>query len=91
MTALLNALHVHPAYPEAPITNAFAMELLVFLVLMAYFVVVRVTLSVEKPGAVQHLAEMTNEFVSRAGRADYRPRLRAVRQLSDRRCCCSFC
>ena len=64
VTAFLNALHVHPAFPEAPITNAFAMELLVFLVLIAYFIAVRLTLSVEKPAGVQHLAEMTNEFVS---------------------------
>jgi F-type H+-transporting ATPase subunit a len=67
VTALLRAVHVQPAYPEAPITNAFAMELLVFALLVAYFVVVRLTLSVEKPGAVQHLAEMTNEFVSDQG------------------------
>ena len=64
VTAFLNALHVHPASPQAPITNAFAMELLVFLVLIAYFIAVRLTLSVEKPAAVQHLAEMTHEFVS---------------------------
>ncbi len=62
-TALLNAVHVHPTYPQAPITNAFAMELLVFLLLLAYFVVVRLSLSVERPGGVQHLAEMTHEFV----------------------------
>ncbi len=61
--ALLEGVHVHPAYPEAPITNAFAMELLVFLFLIAYFIVVRVSLSVERPNGVQHLAEMTNEFV----------------------------
>jgi F-type H+-transporting ATPase subunit a len=67
VTALLNALHIHPAYPQAPITNAFSMELLVFLVLVVYFVVVRVSLDVEKPAAVQHLAEMTNEFVSEQG------------------------
>jgi F-type H+-transporting ATPase subunit a len=67
VTAFLNALHVHPASPEAPITNAFAMELLVFLVLIAYFVAVRVSLSVEKPAGVQHLAEMTHEFVSDQG------------------------
>ena len=64
VTALLNALHVHPAYPQAPITNAFAMELLVFAVLVAYFLIVRMTLSVEQPKATQHLAEMTNEFIS---------------------------
>jgi F-type H+-transporting ATPase subunit a len=67
VTAFLNALHVHPASPEAPISNAFAMELLVFLVLIAYFIAVRLTLNVEKPAAVQHLAEMTHEFVSEQG------------------------
>jgi len=61
--SLLNAVHVTPAYPNAPITNAVAMELLVFLVLLAYFIVVRASLSVETPNGVQHLAEMTNEFV----------------------------
>jgi F-type H+-transporting ATPase subunit a len=65
--ALLHALHIQPEYPRAPITNAFAMELLVFVVLLAYFIVVRLTLSVEKPGGVQHLAEMTHEFVSEQG------------------------
>jgi len=67
VTALLEAFHVHPAHPQTPISNSFAMELLVFLVLLAYFVVVRLTLSVEKPGAVQHLAEMTHEFVNEQG------------------------
>ena len=43
------------------------MELLVFVVLLAYFIVVRLTLNVEKPAAVQHLAEMTHEFVSEQG------------------------
>ncbi len=60
---MLALVHVHPAYSSAPITNAFAMELLVFAVLLVYFVIVRVTLSVEQPGAVQHLAEVTHEFV----------------------------
>jgi F-type H+-transporting ATPase subunit a len=67
VTAFLNALHVHPASPEAPITNAFAMELLVFVVLIGYFILVRMTLNVEKPAAAQHLAEMTHEFVSEQG------------------------
>jgi F-type H+-transporting ATPase subunit a len=67
VTALLEAFHVHPKYPAAPISNAFAMELLVFFFLVAYFVVVRLTLSVEKPGAVQHMAEMTNDFVKGQG------------------------
>jgi F-type H+-transporting ATPase subunit a len=62
--ALLAAFHVHPAHPQAPINNAFSMELLVFGALLLYFIVVRITLSVEKPSAVQHLAEWTNEIVS---------------------------
>ena len=67
VSALLQAVHVHPKYPHAPITNAFAMELLVFLILLAYFLVVRVSLNVEKPGAFQHVAEMTNSFVADQG------------------------
>ena len=61
--SLLAALHISPQYPNAPITNAFAMELLIFFTLMAYFVIVRATLSVETPGTVQHVAGMTHEFV----------------------------
>jgi F-type H+-transporting ATPase subunit a len=67
VTALLRALHVQPAHPRAPITNAFAMELLVFVLLLAYFVIVRLTLDVEKPAAAQHLAEITHEFVTEQG------------------------
>ena len=65
--SVLHALHIKPVYPNAPITDALGMELLVFLVLLAYFIVVRLTLSVEKPAAAQHLAEMTHEFVSEQG------------------------
>jgi F-type H+-transporting ATPase subunit a len=61
---LLGALHVHPANPQAPINNAFAMELLVFCVLIAYFIAVRLSLNVEKPGVLQHAAEAINGFVS---------------------------
>ena len=61
---LLEAMHIHPNFPRAPISNALAMELLIFVGLLLYFVLVRVSLSVEKPGAVQHLAEMTDGFVA---------------------------
>ncbi len=61
---LLALLHVTPHYPQAPITNAVAVEALVFVLLLAYFVAIRMTLSVENPGPVQHIAEMTHEFVS---------------------------
>jgi F-type H+-transporting ATPase subunit a len=62
--ALLRAVHMTPAFPNAPITNAFAMELLVFFLLLAYFVAVRATLNVERPAPIQHLAEAVNGFVS---------------------------
>jgi F-type H+-transporting ATPase subunit a len=64
---LLAAFHIQPAYPNAPMTDAFSMELLVFLVLLLYFVVVRISLSVERPKPIQHLAEALNEFVSDQG------------------------
>jgi F-type H+-transporting ATPase subunit a len=64
---LLALVHVTPQYAAAPITNTVAMESLVVLLLLAYFVAVRLTLSVETPGAVQHMAEMTHEFVSEQG------------------------
>jgi F-type H+-transporting ATPase subunit a len=62
--AVLALLHVHPKYPQRPIDNVFAMEFLVFLVLLAFFALVRVTLSVEKPGPPQHIAEMLHGMVS---------------------------
>jgi F-type H+-transporting ATPase subunit a len=67
--ALLRAVHVQPAYPSAPITDTFAMELLVFFALLLYFVLVRLTLQVERPSTVQHFAEMTHEFVTEQGKA----------------------
>ena len=67
VNALLAAVHVHPTYPSQPISNSFAMELIVFVGMLLYFVVVRLTLQVEKPSIVQHFAEMTHEFVSEQG------------------------
>ena len=61
--SLLAALHVSVKYPEAPISNAFAMELLVFFALLAWFIAVRATLSIETPGSLQHVAEMIDGFV----------------------------
>lgn len=60
--ALLRAFHIEPAHPHAPISNALAMELLVFAVMIVYFILVRITLNVEKPSALQHLAEAINSF-----------------------------
>jgi F-type H+-transporting ATPase subunit a len=63
VTGLLRALHTEPKYPAAPITNAFAMELLVFLFLIVLFLTVRSRLSVDQPGALQHLFEGAYGFV----------------------------
>jgi len=63
VTGLLRALQVDPKYPQAPITNSVAMELLVFLFLVLLFVLVRAKLSVDKPGGLQHIFEGVHGFV----------------------------
>jgi len=50
--ALLLKLHIHPKYPATPITNSFAMELLVVVLLTIFFIAVRTRLSVEASGRV---------------------------------------
>jgi len=62
-TALLRALHIQPQYPQAPITSAVAMEVLVVGFLLVVFVMVRSRLSVESPGGLQHMFEGINGFV----------------------------
>ncbi len=61
--SLLNAIGVHPLHPESPIHDAFALELLLGFLMLVFFVIVRVTLSVEKPGVPQQFAEMMHEFI----------------------------
>lgn len=63
VTALLLALHIHPDHPKAPITNSFAMELLVAALLLIFFIAVRSRLSVESPGGLQHTMEVIHGFV----------------------------
>jgi F-type H+-transporting ATPase subunit a len=63
VTALLRALHIEPAYPQAPITNAVAMQLLVALFLLCLFAIVRSRLSVDNPGALQHIFEGAHGFI----------------------------
>jgi F-type H+-transporting ATPase subunit a len=62
--SLLHMVGVQPTYPDAPITNPVAMEILVVLILLAFFVAVRASLSVDKPGGLQHLVEATEEFIA---------------------------
>jgi F-type H+-transporting ATPase subunit a len=63
-TSLLHMIGVQPKYANAPITNPVAMEILVVLILLAFFVAVRARLSVDKPGGLQHLIEATEEFIA---------------------------
>jgi F-type H+-transporting ATPase subunit a len=62
--ALLQALHIHPKHPARPISDSFAMELLVALLLTIFFIAVRTRLSVERPGGLQHTMEGIYGFVS---------------------------
>lgn len=66
VNAVLQALPpvFHPANPDAPIPNHVAMEVLVVVFLIVVFLLIRSRLSVDKPGALQHLTEMLNEFIS---------------------------
>jgi F-type H+-transporting ATPase subunit a len=64
VTSLLQAIGIHPKYPATPITNPVAMEILVVLLLTAFFIAVRLRLSVEKPGALQHTMEGIYGFVN---------------------------
>jgi len=68
VTSLLRALHIEPHYPQAPITNAAAMQILVFLFLVAVFALVRSGLSVDKPGALQHTFEGAQSFIQQQSR-----------------------
>ena len=45
------------------VLSAYSIELLVVAGLIAFFAVVRLTLSVEKPSPAQHIAELIHEFI----------------------------
>lgn len=64
VSALLNAIGVHPHDPTAPFTNWMAMQILVVMLLIVFFAFVRTRLSVDTPGASQHVMEMLNDFVT---------------------------
>ena len=63
VSGLLRALHIPPHYPDAPISNSSAMEVLVVLFLIALFTLVRSRLSVDNPSALQHVFEGAHGFV----------------------------
>jgi F-type H+-transporting ATPase subunit a len=63
ITGSLRSLHIEPQYPQAPITDAVAMQFLVFLFLLLLFFLVRSRLSVDRPGALQHAFEGIQDFI----------------------------
>jgi F-type H+-transporting ATPase subunit a len=62
VVALMNLVGVHPADPAHPINDNYALEVLIAFALIALFAIVRMSLSVENPGALQQVAEMIHEF-----------------------------
>ena len=63
VTALLNALSIHPKYPQAPIPNYLSMEILVVAILFLLFILVRASLSVDRPRSLQHIFEGVHGFI----------------------------
>jgi F-type H+-transporting ATPase subunit a len=66
--AVLNAMRIHPKHPSAPIPNAAAMEVLVMLLLIVFFILVRLRLSVDNPGSLQHVMEGIEGFADSLGK-----------------------
>ena len=62
VAALMNMVGDHPADPARPINDTYALEVLVAFCLVVFFLIVRLTLSVEKPNPAQQIAEMIHEF-----------------------------
>ena len=56
--ALLRALHIKPSYPDTPIPEHVVMALTVLVVGTILALLLRARLSVERPGAMQQVAEM---------------------------------
>lgn len=56
--ALLAALHIQPSHPELPIPQHVVMAVVVVIIGTIFALVLRSRLSVEKPGAMQQVAEM---------------------------------
>lgn len=63
VVGIMERLHIHVRHPQAPIPNSVAMEVLVCLFLILLFIIVRSRLSVDKPGALQHIFEGAVGFI----------------------------
>jgi F-type H+-transporting ATPase subunit a len=64
VTAVMRMVHIEPRYPQAPIYNSAAMEVLVFLFLILMFALLRMRLSVDRPGALQHIFEGAQGYIA---------------------------
>jgi F-type H+-transporting ATPase subunit a len=64
---LMLALGIHPKHELRPISNSFAMEFLVVLLLTLFFIAVRMRLSVDSPGGLQHSMESIEGFFGNMG------------------------
>lgn len=62
VTHAMELVGYHPANPAAPIDDTFALELVVSVALVLFFLFVRLTLSVEEPNPAQQIAEMIHEY-----------------------------
>ena len=60
---ILNTFGMTAAHPERPWQNWIVMELLVVAILMVLLPIVRARMSVDKPGKLQQLFELTYQFV----------------------------
>jgi F-type H+-transporting ATPase subunit a len=60
-------LGIHPRHPATPISNSFAMEVMVALILITFFIAVRLRLSVDNPGGLQHAMEGIEGFFGNMG------------------------
>jgi len=61
--SILNAVHMPAQDPAHPWVNWMVMELLVVAIIAVLLPIVRAQLSVENPGKLQHLFEITYQFV----------------------------
>src|SRR5262245_39834960 len=64
VSALLNAIGVHPHDAHNPIPDFVAMQVVVALIMLIFFVLVRSRLSVESPNPFQHMAESIHEMMA---------------------------
>ncbi|HKX00813.1 MAG TPA: F0F1 ATP synthase subunit A [Bryobacteraceae bacterium] len=61
--SLLSLFHVHAADPAHPWTNFITMQLVVALIIVVLFAMLRPRLSMDRPGALQHMFEIVYDFL----------------------------